>query len=54
MNRTQKFALNSLTSMVSQIVVMAAGMITPRLMICYIWLRNEWTGEFIKPSLFHT
>ena len=33
MNRTQKFALNSLTSMVSQIVVMAAGMITPRLMI---------------------
>ena len=33
MNRTQKFALNSLTSMISQIVVMAAGMITPRLMI---------------------
>lgn len=33
MNRTQKFALNSLTSMISQVVVMAAGMITPRLMI---------------------
>ncbi len=33
MNRTQKFALNSLTSMISQIVVMIAGMITPRLMI---------------------
>lgn len=33
MNRTQKFALNSVTSMISQIVVMVAGMITPRLMI---------------------
>lgn len=33
MNRTQKFALNSITSMISQIVVLIAGMITPRLMI---------------------
>ena len=33
MNRTQKFALNSLTAAVSQVVVMIAGFITPRLMI---------------------
>ena len=33
MNRTQKFALNSVTSMISQVIVMIAGMITPRLMI---------------------
>lgn len=33
MNRTQKFALNSATSMISQIIVMISGMITPRLMI---------------------
>ena len=33
MNRTQKFALNSLATAVSQIVVMISGLITPRLMI---------------------
>lgn len=33
MNRTQKFALNSLTAAISQIVVMIVGFITPRLMI---------------------
>ncbi|MBR2353463.1 MAG: hypothetical protein IKA76_03055 [Clostridia bacterium] len=33
MNRTQKFALNSITAMICQLVVMVAGMITPRLMI---------------------
>lgn len=33
MNRTQKFALNSLTAAISQIVVMIVGLITPRLMI---------------------
>ena len=33
MNRTQKFALNSFTSMISQVVIMIAGLITPRLMI---------------------
>ena len=33
MNRTQKFALNSLTAMILQVVSMAAGMITPWLMI---------------------
>lgn len=33
MNRTQKFALNSLTAAISQIIVMIAGFITPRLMI---------------------
>lgn len=33
MNRTQKFALNSLTAAISQIVVMLVGFITPRLMI---------------------
>lgn len=33
MNRTQKFALNSMTAAISQIVVMLVGFITPRLMI---------------------
>lgn len=33
MNRTQKFALNSMTSMFSQIIVLIAGVIIPRLMI---------------------
>ena len=33
MNRSQKFALNSLTAAISQIVVMIVGLITPRLMI---------------------
>lgn len=33
MNRTQKFALNSITAAVSQVVVMIVGFITPRLMI---------------------
>lgn len=33
MNRTQKFALNSLTAAISQIITMIAGLITPRLMI---------------------
>ncbi len=33
MNRTQKFALNSLTAAISQLVVMIVGFITPRLMI---------------------
>ncbi len=33
MNRTQKFALNSITAMICQLVVMVSGMITPRLMI---------------------
>lgn len=33
MNRTQKFALNSLTAAISQVVVMIVGFITPRLMI---------------------
>lgn len=33
MNRTQKFALNSLTAAISQIVVLIVGFITPRLMI---------------------
>ena len=33
MNRTQKFALNSLTAAINQIVVMIVGFITPRLMI---------------------
>lgn len=33
MNRTQKFALNSLTAAIYQVVVMVAGFITPRLMI---------------------
>lgn len=33
MNRTQKFALNSLTAMVSQVVALLVGMITPRLII---------------------
>lgn len=33
MNRTEKFALNATTSMISQAVVLIAGLITPRLMI---------------------
>ncbi len=33
MNRTQKFALNSLTTAISQVVVMIVGFITPSLMI---------------------
>lgn len=33
MNRTQKFALNSLVAAVNQVVVMVVGIITPRLMI---------------------
>ena len=33
MNRTQKFALNSLTAAINQVVVMIVGFITPRLMI---------------------
>ena len=33
MNRTQKFALNSLATAVNQLVVMIVGLITPRLMI---------------------
>lgn len=33
MNRTQKFALNSITTAISQIVVMIVGFITPSLMI---------------------
>lgn len=33
MNRTQKFALNSLTAAAYQVIVMIAGFITPRLMI---------------------
>ena len=33
MNRTQRFALNSLMAAISQIIVMAVGFITPRLMI---------------------
>jgi len=33
MNRTQKFALNSLITALSQIVVMIVGFITPRIMI---------------------
>ena len=33
MNRTQKFALNSLTAAISQVVVMIVGFVTPRLMI---------------------
>ena len=33
MNRTQKFAMNSLTAALSQIIVMITGLITPRLMI---------------------
>ena len=33
MDRTQKFALNSLTAAISQIVVMIVGFITPKLMI---------------------
>lgn len=33
MNRTEKFALNATSSMISQVVVLVAGLITPRLMI---------------------
>ena len=33
MNRTQKFALNSVTAMIGQVIVLVSGMITPRLMI---------------------
>lgn len=33
MNRTQKFALNSITSMIVQIVTLLVGLITPRLLI---------------------
>lgn len=33
MNRTQKFALNSASTAINQVVVMIVGMITPRLMI---------------------
>ncbi|MBQ9805134.1 MAG: hypothetical protein IJW49_01300, partial [Clostridia bacterium] len=33
MNRTQKFALNTLSAALSHIIVLIAGLITPRLMI---------------------